>query len=111
MLRMRGGGCDRRISLGGANPLFRESGRVIEVNEVMRDAGMPRLPREDRLQQRRALELIGIGLVSRRGRYIERDAVQYLRFVIISVAGCQSLHRLEICLDAPTMRHVLVIGV
>jgi hypothetical protein len=36
---------------------------IVEMNQIMRDAGMHRLPLPDRLQNGGALELVGVGLV------------------------------------------------
>ena len=39
---------------------------VVEMDQVVRHARMQRLPQGDRLQDGRALELVGVGLVGRR---------------------------------------------
>ena len=56
---------------------------VVEVDQIVRDAGMLRLAFADRLQDRRALELVGIGLVGRRSRGVERERVVDLRLVVV----------------------------
>ena len=52
----------------------------------MRNAGMPRLPLEDRLQYPRAFELIGIGLVVGRSGDVQRDGIENLRFIVVGIA-------------------------
>ena len=66
------------------------------MDQVVRDARMLRLALADRLEDRRALELVGIGLVARRGRDVQRDGVEDLRFVVVRIFRRQLLHRLEI---------------
>ena len=63
--------------------LFRQSRRVVEMDQVVRDAGMLRLALEDRLEDRRALELHGISLIGRRGGDVELDRIEDLRFVVV----------------------------
>ena len=70
----------------------------------MRDAGMLGLALEDRLEDGRAFELIGVGLVGRRGRDVERDGVEDLRLVVVGIFCGQRLHRLQIGLNARRMR-------
>ena len=62
----------------------------------MRHARMLRLALEDRLQDGRALELVGIGLVGRRSRSVERERVVDLRLVVVGIALRQLLHGLGI---------------
>ena len=81
------------------------------MDQVVRDAGMPRLALEDRLQDGGALELIGIGLVVGRGRDVERDRVEDLRFVVVGIALRQRFHRLEIGLHARAVRDLVVVGI
>jgi hypothetical protein len=45
------------------------------MDQIMRDARMFRLALPDLFQNRRALELIGVGLVRRRRGDIQRDAI------------------------------------
>jgi hypothetical protein len=75
------------------------------------DAGMLRLALEDGLEDRRALELIGIGLVRRRRRDVERDGVGDLRFVVLGIARHQGFHRQEIGLQAGAVVDLIVIDV
>jgi hypothetical protein len=81
------------------------------VDEIVRDAGVLRLALEDRLEDRRALELIGIGLVRRRRRDVERNGVGDLRFVVLGIARRQGFHRQEIGLHAGAVIDLVVIDV
>ena len=81
------------------------------MDQVVCDAGMLRLAREDRLQDRRAFELIGVGLVGRGSRRVERQRVVDLRLVVIRIALRQLLHGLGIGLDARAVIDFVVIGV
>ena len=108
---MRGGGCDRCVSPGCIKSLFRKGRGVVEVDQIVRHAGMTRLAFEDRLQDRRAFELVCIGLVVGRSRNVKRDSVKNLRFVVVGIARRQWLHGLEVGLDARAMGKLVVIGV
>ena len=77
----------------------------------MRDAGMVRLAREDRLQDRRAFELIGVGLVGRARPTLSDERVVDLRFVVVRIALRQLFHRLRIIQDAGTMIDLVIIDV
>src|SRR2546427_12808465 len=72
---------------------------------------MLRLPLEDRLQDQGAFELIGIGLVARRGSYVERDRVSDLRLFVIGIARSKRLLRLKEGLNARAMVDLVVIGI
>jgi hypothetical protein len=60
MRRRRG---DLRIPLCCVESSFGDGRIIVKVNEIVSDAGVARLTLEDRFQNRRALELVGIGLV------------------------------------------------
>ena len=77
----------------------------------MRDAGMLRLALENRLEDRRAFELVGIGLVRRRRRDVERDGVCDLRLVLLGIARRQGFHRQEIGLNAEVVIDLVVFDV
>ena len=111
VLGVRRGRRDAGIALRRVEALLGDRRIVIEVDQVVRDAGMARLPLEDRLEDFRALELIGVGLVGRRGADIERDGIEDLRFVVVGIALRQRLHRLEIGLHAGAMIDLVVVGV
>ena len=105
----------RRRDLGVASrsleALLGDRRIVVEVDQVVRHAGMLRLTLGDRLEDRRALELAGVGLVGRRSRGVERERVVNLRLVIVRIALRQLLHGLRIGHDAGAMIDLLVVGV
>ena len=68
MLSMRCRWRDLGVTSGGLEAFFSDGRIVVEVDEVMRHAGMLRLAYCDRLQDCRAFELVGVGLVGRRRR-------------------------------------------
>jgi hypothetical protein len=72
---------DLRIAPRRVKPLLGDHRIVVEMNEKVGDARMAWLALEDRLQDHRSFELIGITLVARRGRDVQRNRVQDLRFV------------------------------
>ena len=96
MLRMR---CSRRdfgVAPGGVDPFLRERRRIIEVNKIMSDTRVPRLPLVDRLQDGRSLELIGISLIGRRGRDVQGNRVEDLCLIVVRIFCSQRFHRLEV---------------
>ena len=58
VLRVRRGRRDLGIALGGIDAFLRQGRGVVEMDQIVGDARMPRLALEDLLQDRRALELI-----------------------------------------------------
>ena len=92
----------RRQAFGG------DARIVVQMDQIMRDAGMLRLALEDRLEDGRPLELVGVGLVGGRRRDIERDRVEDLGFVVIGIFRRQRLHRLQIGLHARLVRGLVV---
>src|SRR3954465_8511991 len=78
---------------------------------VVCDAGMLRLALEDRLKQGRALELVGVGLVGRRSRDIERNRIGDLRLVVLRIALRERFHRLQEGLNARAVFNLVVIGI
>ena len=68
-----------------------------------------RLP--DRLEDRRAFDLLGIGLVGRRRRGVERDGVGDLRLVVVRIFCRELLHRAEERADALGMGQLVVVGI
>ena len=111
MLGVRRARRDRRIALCRVEPLIGDRRIVVEVDQIMRNAGMVRLALEDRLEDRRALELLGVGLVARRGRNVEGDRVVDLRLVVVGIFRRQRLHRLEISLHARPILDLVVVGI
>ena len=77
----------------------------------MGDARMLGLALEDRFQQRCAFELVGVGLVSRRSCYVERDRVRDLRLVVVRIARRDLLFRRKIPLHARAMVDLVVVDV
>ena len=111
MLGMRRGGRDLCVTPGGIESLLGDRRIVVEVDQIVRDAGMQRLTLEDSLEDRRPLQLIGIGLVGGRCRDIQGQRIINLRLVIVRIALRQLLHRLQIGLYAGAMVDFVVIGV
>jgi hypothetical protein len=62
MQGMRGRRRDRCVSPGGVEPAWRESRCVVQIDQIMRDARVPRLAADDRFEDGRAFELLGIVL-------------------------------------------------
>ena len=65
---------------------------------------------ENLLQDGGRLELVGVGLVVRRGGDIECERVEQLRLVVARIPLRKLLHGLEIALDARAMRDLVVVG-
>ena len=81
------------------------------MDQVVRDARMLRLALGDRLEDRRAFELVGVGLVGGRGRGVEGERVVDLRLVVVGIALRQRLHRLGISQKARAVVDLFVVGV
>ena len=111
VLRMRRCRCDLRIPLGRIEAFLRQGRRVVEMDQIVRDAGMARLALEDRLEDRRALELHRIGLIARRGGDIELDRIEDLRFVVIRISLRHAFHGLEIGEHAGAMIDFVIVGI
>ena len=58
-----------------------------------------------------AAQLIGVSLVRRRGRNIERDRIENLRLVVGGVTAGESFHRFQVRLNPRLMRDLVVIDV
>ena len=93
---MRRGGRDLGVAPRGLEAFLGERRIVVEVDQVMRHAGMLRLAFRDRLQDGRAFELVGVGLIGRRRRGVERERVVNLRFVVVRIALRKLLHGLGV---------------
>ena len=102
---------DFRVTLGCLKAFLRERRIVVEMDEIVGDAGVLGLALEDRFQQRRAFELVDIGLVSRGSRDVERDRVRDLSLVIVRIARCDLLFRREIPLHARAMVDLIIVDV
>ena len=77
----------------------------------MGDAGMLRLALEDVFQDRRRLELIGVGLIGGRSRNVEREGVVDLRLVVLRIVLRHRRHGLEIGLHAAAMIELVIVGI
>jgi hypothetical protein len=111
VLRMRRRRRDLGIARGGVETFLGDRRIVVGVDQVVGDAGMLRLALEDPFQDRRRLELVGIGLVGGRGRDVEREGVIDLCLVVLRVMLGDRLHRLEIGLQAGAVVDLVVVGV
>jgi hypothetical protein len=81
------------------------------MDQIVRDTRMLGLLLVDRLEQRSTLELVGIGLVGRQSRYVERDRVGDLRLDVLRVLLRDPLLRLEIILHAGAMVQLVVVDI
>src|SRR5262245_59331694 len=70
---------------------------VITVNEVVGDAGMPRLLRQDLCEDCRCLQLVRICFVSRLRGADESQGVKNSGLGVIWIACSQPLHGLLVC--------------
>ena len=111
VLRVRRAGRDLGITPGRIEPLLRNRRSVVQVDQIMRHARMVRLALRDRLQDRRAFELLGVSLVGRRRRRVQRERVVDLRLVVFRVALRQLLHRLRIGHDAGAVVDLVMVGI
>src|SRR6478609_7183046 len=83
---------DLGIASGGVEAFLGDRGIIVKVDQVMRHARMLRLAYCDRLQDCRALELVGVSFVGWRRRGVQGERIIDLRFVIVGIALCQLLH-------------------
>ena len=74
----------------------RQRRRVVAVNEVVRHPGMIGLERVELFENRRGLQLVGVGLVGWQRRLIDRQRVEGCSFEVFRVLGVDLLHRLFI---------------
>ncbi len=111
VLGVRRGRRDLGVSVGGVEALRGSLRIVVEVDEVVRDARMPRQALGDRLQDRGALGLLGVGLVVQVGRGVERDGVGDLRLVVVRIFRRDLLLRVAERADALDMAELVVVGV
>ena len=105
------GSRDLCITLGRIEAFLGDWRIVIQMDEVVCDTRVVRLSFEDRLQQRRSFELVGVSLISGRSRHVERNRVSNLCFVILRITLCHLFLRLQIILDARAMIDLVVIHV
>jgi hypothetical protein len=104
-------GCDLGIAQRRRQALGGDRWIIIQVNQVVSDTRVLRLALQDRLENCRAFELIGVALVGRRRRNIERDRVEDLRLIVSGIAAGQGFHRLEIGLNTRLMRGLVIIDI
>ncbi|MGY2916046.1 hypothetical protein ACVWYP_001676 [Bradyrhizobium sp. USDA 3262] len=91
--------------------LLRERRVVVEMDQIVGDAGVLGLAREDRFEQRRALQLVGVGLVARRGRDVERDRIGDLRLVIVGIVRRDLLFGRQESLHAGAVIDLVVVDI
>ncbi len=91
--RVRHGRRNAGIAPRRRNSLLGKRRKVVGVNEVMRHARMLRVLLEEFLQQRRGLDLIGVGEIALRCRGLKRQRIKGLRLVVIGIALRHPLHR------------------
>ena len=111
VLGVRRGRRDLGVAVGRVEALLGGLRIVVEVDEVVRDARMPRQALGDRLQDRGALGLLGVGLVVEVGRGVERDGVGDLRLVVVRILRRDLLLRVAERADALAMAELVVVGV
>src|SRR5882724_7255263 len=111
MLGMCRGRRNLGIASGGIEAFLGDRRIVVKVNQVMRHAGMLWLTYGDRLQDGRALELVGVGLVGWRSRGVQGERIIDLRFVIVGIAQCQLFHGLGVSLHARTVIDLVILGI
>jgi hypothetical protein len=108
---MRRVGGDLGIAPGGLDAFVGDRRIVVEMDQIVRHAGMLRLALGDLFQDGRTLELVGVGLVGRRRRGVERQRIMDLRFVVIRIARSQRFHGLGVGQQAGAVIDLFVIGV
>lgn len=94
MQRVRHRGRHRRVAARRGQPALGEHGRIVAVDQVVRDAGMVRLLQVDRLEDCRRLELLGIGLVGGQRRGVEGQRVEHAGLAVVRVGRVDPRHRL-----------------
>ena len=111
MLRMRRGGRDLRITLGSIKPFLGNGRIVIQMDQVVRDARMLRLPFKDGLEKRGTLKLIGISFIRGRSGNIQCDRVGNLGLIVFRIMQCHLFFSFQIVLNARAMIDRVVVGV
>src|SRR5262245_57887607 len=102
---------DLGIEASGLQAFVSDGWVIVEVDQVVRDAWMLGLAREDRLQDRRALELVGVGLIGGRSRGIWCQRVVDLRLVVVWITLRQLFHGLGVGHDAGAVVDALIVGI
>ena len=75
--------CDLRVAAGRIERARRQRRHVEAVDDVVREPRMLGLPRELLLEDRRRLQLVGVGLVGRQRRLAERQRVEDPRLDVV----------------------------
>jgi hypothetical protein len=109
--RMGSGRRDLGVALRRIQTFVGDGGIVVEMDQVVCDARVPGLALEDRLQDRRALELVRIGLIVWRCCDVEGDRIADLGLVVLGIPGREILHRLQVRLHAAGVRNRLVVRI
>jgi hypothetical protein len=89
--RMRRFRSDFRVAPRGRQRENRKLGRIVAVDQVVNDARMVRLLRQDTVQDLGRLLLAGIGLVGRRRSCDQRERVEDGGFAVFRITGRESL--------------------
>ena len=111
MLRMRRVRRDLGIAQRRGEAFGGDRRIVIQMDQIVGDAGVLRLPLPDRLQDGGALELVGVGLVGGRRRHIQGDRIEDLRLVVVGIFCRQRLHLLQVGLHARLLRGLVVVNI
>ena len=111
VLRVRGIRRDLRIAQRRRQAFDGDRRIVVQMDQIVGDARMLRLALENRLEDRRAFELVGVGLVGGRGRDIERNRVEDLGFVVVGIFCGQRFHRLQVGLHARLVRGLVEVDI
>ncbi len=109
MQRVRGGGRDGRIALRGRSRLVSECRIVVSVDDVVRNSGVIRLFRPERLENSARLQLIRVCLVRRRRGRSEGDRIEDQGLGIGRLSHRQVVHRVRVRDDARPLILVLEI--
>src|SRR3954469_16040377 len=91
---------DLGVELRGREAFVSDRRIVAEMDQVVRDAGMLRLPLPDRCEDFGALELLCVSLVAWGRRSVQRDGITDLRLVVVRILRREFLHRAEVGSDA-----------
>jgi hypothetical protein len=102
---------DLRIAPGRIESFLRQRRRVVEMDQIVGDAGMTWLALEDRLKDRGALELHRIGLIARRSRDVKLDRVEDLGLVVIRISLRHAFHGLKVREHAGAMINFVKVGI
>ena len=111
VLRVRHGRRDLRVAPRSAEPARGQGRIVIAVDDVVRDAGMVRLLGQDLLEDRARLQLIGVRLVGRRRRRVQRERIEHRGLAVVGIAPVELLHRLLVGGGPRAMVQLVVVAI